>query len=1730
MKSKVKILATVVLAVLIFPVIANALPEGESVAVGDATFVRTEDTLNINTPSERLIVNYDSFNIAQQETVNFNQPSSSAIALNRVTGVSPSEIFGTLTANGIIYVINERGVTFGPNSRVDAAAVLASTLDTSDSDFLAGKSIFLAGNENAFILNQGNIKVSNGGFIGLLSAAVKNEGLLEAELGTVVMAAGEKITLALDDLNDISVVINEGVQETVAGFDSAIANSGTISANGGKVILSADVLNDVFDQSINNTGIIEAGSIQSHNGEIILVGAGAPVTNIGKISASGTQETADGGKVSIIGASVLSSGLIQANAAEAGAAGEIIIVAESDVTLDAASTTEATAAVLNGAGGRIKISSSAGSVIAAGAVNVDGGLVSGNAGTIDIDAYVQLEMSGIISGRAPPPPGFNSATVLLQVNLPNDPSNAELYTLDLSGVIVAGKVYLYTNQRADISGIIIAPVEVVLDSQGARFSGFIATDQGTYNMNDGDTLLSGGYIGDQSWTDSGHIVVDGLLIVDGNIYIEADDDDSGSGDFIQNAGTLIVGSGDMEILGANLVLGNIVFGGDEFLAIAKTGGINVYGVIVSREVEVIREIIRLTESIILDPIADSYTKQTIPEENYGDDPHLLISSGSGNEVDWTWLKFDLTAIPDDADISSVILTLDALNGKNVSVGAYHTADDSWTELGIRWNNQPGGLIFDSKIGPPILSGLNNWNLDANIIENDLLDNYTSWALMAEGIDDQPLKFWSREGGLHGPQSGPSLGITYSTIIEEKVAGCNIGGLQDGTITLVSTSSTGDDITFTNNGQAVTLGRVNIDALTGAIVNQTSGINVIADELVMNAVEGIGSDKAIKTRINKLRAWNTTSGNLRVDNYGQDLYLVDLESAGFAVQNDAPCGEIEISVFSLNLDYVYNIDGDIADWGIYLYNLGGNVIEYLDVNLPSGGNDIDYWTEDNCDIYHLVAHYVGPMHSWKNLYDAEAVYIDSDGTNLYIVVVTGVENVSHNPGDIGIDIDGDGIYEYAILRETTSYGREPYLCSVAGTPIYKPGAKLGWLPSAGDRDKFWIVYDGFPIAPVEFVYSENQNSHYVMEAKVPLSLLGLDSASGQDVGVHWTMSCGNDLVELIGDINPLCDVNLIVQDEVTGKGNISFYADGYIKQLSNGIVTIDQSPSLVNPPQIVRSTSHDIRVWSPDNTIDVEWNLPEQGAVCGHYTATALDEYIMNRGSAVYTNGGDATITANNDIKLTLIDAQNGDVTITSNLGSIIDGDLGVAPADYDVIGRTIVLTAAGSVGGPSPAEIDLGYPTLGFSYLWDMVSTTDPDGTPETSYTAVFNPYGNNEWWFQHTSPALSPDSDNWFFHIATLGSQSATAHLGPFYIDTTSPQIIITLDPASPNGLNGWYITVVDSSATASDPTPGSGINAGTFQYSYDGGVWTAYTAGAIVPLTDEGIVNIAFRVNDNVGHLGTASKSVKIDLTDPTVTITLDPASPNGLNNWYVTNVDSSATADDYIPGSGVDPSTFEYSYDGSAWFAYSTGGIVTLSEEGFSIPVYYRVKDLAGRSGAASLSIKIDKTAPVIDITNPTDGMTYPAAQTLLYTVTDNVSGVDTVGGPLSGTVYSDNGAYDITITAVDFAGNNSLAGVRFIIDIPAPGLALNTYGLVIRYYWPPQEELGGVNVEPTDIMSSDAVAGPVFFYHPLTPSDMTGFEEFLLDEGLYEFIDGNLNFLENTPFFMFMEEEKKKKQQI
>ncbi|MDL2358401.1 MAG: filamentous hemagglutinin N-terminal domain-containing protein, partial [Pseudomonadota bacterium] len=128
------------------PGLVGAAPTGGVVVAGSATVLKPNTaTTQVNQTSQNAILNWQSFSIGAGETVRFVQPSATAVALNRVIGSDPSRIFGTLTANGQVFLVNNAGVYFAPGASVDVGGLVASTMNISNANFLSGKYQFDAG-------------------------------------------------------------------------------------------------------------------------------------------------------------------------------------------------------------------------------------------------------------------------------------------------------------------------------------------------------------------------------------------------------------------------------------------------------------------------------------------------------------------------------------------------------------------------------------------------------------------------------------------------------------------------------------------------------------------------------------------------------------------------------------------------------------------------------------------------------------------------------------------------------------------------------------------------------------------------------------------------------------------------------------------------------------------------------------------------------------------------------------------------------------------------------------------------------------------------------------------------------------------------------------------------------------------------------------------------------------------------------------------------------------------------------------------------------------------------------------------------------------------------------------------------------------------------------------------------------------------------------------------------
>jgi len=176
-----------------FAVPIQANPSGGSVVHGDVIIGDgAGGNLQIDQNSLSAIINWEDFSIDPGELTQFNQISSSAAVLNRVTGGNPSEIHGALKANGSVFVINPNGILVGSGGTIDVHGLMLSTLDVSNGEFLAGGDMEFKGVGEG-ITNMGRINAI-GGDVFLIGRTVTNSGSIQAT-GTVGLGAGEEILL-----------------------------------------------------------------------------------------------------------------------------------------------------------------------------------------------------------------------------------------------------------------------------------------------------------------------------------------------------------------------------------------------------------------------------------------------------------------------------------------------------------------------------------------------------------------------------------------------------------------------------------------------------------------------------------------------------------------------------------------------------------------------------------------------------------------------------------------------------------------------------------------------------------------------------------------------------------------------------------------------------------------------------------------------------------------------------------------------------------------------------------------------------------------------------------------------------------------------------------------------------------------------------------------------------------------------------------------------------------------------------------------------------------------------------------------------------------------------------------------------------------------------------------------------------------------------------------------------
>lgn len=261
---------------------ASSLPTGGQLVVGQAQIVPSGNQLTINQSSQKAILDWQSFDIGRQASVRFQQPHASAVALNRVVAGNASQIQGQLSANGQVWLVNPHGVLFGKGSQVNVGALVASTLDTTNADFMAGKMVFTRGRAaQGGITNLGEISAAGDGagrgMVALLAPRVQNEGVIRAQLGNVLLAAGDKVSLNASADGLLQLALEPSTVRTL------IANRQLIIADGGQVLMTSRAADALSASVVANSGIVQARAIAEKDGRIVL----SADTAHGEVNAAG---------------------------------------------------------------------------------------------------------------------------------------------------------------------------------------------------------------------------------------------------------------------------------------------------------------------------------------------------------------------------------------------------------------------------------------------------------------------------------------------------------------------------------------------------------------------------------------------------------------------------------------------------------------------------------------------------------------------------------------------------------------------------------------------------------------------------------------------------------------------------------------------------------------------------------------------------------------------------------------------------------------------------------------------------------------------------------------------------------------------------------------------------------------------------------------------------------------------------------------------------------------------------------------------------------------------------------------------------------------------------------------------------------------------------------------------------------------------------------------------------
>ena len=306
-----------------------------------------------------------------------------------------------MSSNGKIFLVNPYGVVFGAGARVDVGGLVASTLSIANSDFLAGHYSLTSADPGApaqrgEVRNEGTISAP-GGMVALAGPTVSNTGTIVANGGRVGMVAANAVSVDVE---------GDGLlffQTSATEARNRLEQLGRIQADGGSIEMRAAARGAFADTVLNMAGIVQAKTIGSRGGRIVIDGGGEGITAVsGRLDASGLAAGERGGDVIVQGQKVLIDRAARVDVSgDAGGGGirvggdfqganpevrnaeETIVMPGSELRADA---------LTRGDGGKVVIWSD-GSTTFNGSITARGGALAGDGGSVETSGKHGLTIS-----------------------------------------------------------------------------------------------------------------------------------------------------------------------------------------------------------------------------------------------------------------------------------------------------------------------------------------------------------------------------------------------------------------------------------------------------------------------------------------------------------------------------------------------------------------------------------------------------------------------------------------------------------------------------------------------------------------------------------------------------------------------------------------------------------------------------------------------------------------------------------------------------------------------------------------------------------------------------------------------------------------------------------------------------------------------------------------------------------------------------------------------------------------------------------------------------------------------------------------------------------------------------------------------------------------------------------------------------------------------------------------